>query len=768
MTFTENAIAYRPLSLPFLWKNLVSLPLLASLTISFYAFSVSISLLSVYANTLFENSLQDRLFLTAGQLIYDKKSEIIIAKDNVHMKYDGYTMLANRLSYNQKTKRIYGLGNVEIVEPNGNHIYAEEIDITNDFGEGFAKGLRIKTPDNTWISSESAQQFTRQRIIFNHGVYTACESVEEDPIWQAKAEKIIIDRTNQIVTYEKAYLEFLGKPIAYLPWFRHAYSNSNLKTGFQIPEFGYNDKLGVWYRQPYFIASGTSYDLTLTTTASHRKGLFVDMKWQHQLENGFYSLKASGMRHRSEKTLDSSPDKTKKIGGLIASNGKLKFNLPLPLILGWTILATTDSNFPFTFKLDEYNDEKFVNKIYLTGSYERSFFNLSARKYKIQITDSLILNYQEKVLPLFDYNYVTSDNYAGGEINLNVSVTNLDRDYGIESSVLTPLHEAYKKRTRISSDLIWKKTVITSEGLMLTPSFSMKGDWTKFNTTNPTMLKSILVSDFMPMAALEVRYPLLLRTKTSRHIIEPVMQMLIRPDLAHQTQGLYPDKEEVQRLVFDTNRLFSYNNFYGFDPIERGLRTNIGVQYSGIIQNGITFDALFSQSFHLNGQNPYALERNLERFIVVSGLKTERSDYVASLEVNTSSRLDVIANARFDKDKFTPQRAETRINYRTQTLSFSTNYTYIQPMNHYESPLSNQYIGISTNYKFKKNWNLLSSALFNIHQNKIIEDYLRLSYNNNCFNFSLEFSEEKSYDSLNEIRRSVTFNISLRTIGDYQ
>jgi hypothetical protein len=48
-----------------------------------------------------------------------------------------------------------------MIEPTGNRIYADDLDITDDFADGFVNALRIETPDNTRIAAESAERSGR-------------------------------------------------------------------------------------------------------------------------------------------------------------------------------------------------------------------------------------------------------------------------------------------------------------------------------------------------------------------------------------------------------------------------------------------------------------------------------------------------------------------------------------------------------------------------------------------------------------------------------
>ena len=129
-----------------------------------------------------------KLLLAADELIYDRDVDTITAQGKVQIDYDGNRLVAREVTYDQKTGRLLATGNVQIIQKDGNQIFAEKIDITDDFKDGFVNALRVETTDDTRFAAESAERQGGNVTIFNQGVYTACEPCvehpEKAPIWQ--------------------------------------------------------------------------------------------------------------------------------------------------------------------------------------------------------------------------------------------------------------------------------------------------------------------------------------------------------------------------------------------------------------------------------------------------------------------------------------------------------------------------------------------------------------------------------------------------------
>ncbi len=99
------------------------------------------------------------------------------------------------------------LGDIEFIDPRGNRLYADQLDVTDNFGQGFVQALRIETADNTRLAAESAERVNADIMVLNKGVYTACEPCkdhpERPPTWQIKAEKVIENGKTHTIRLEK-------------------------------------------------------------------------------------------------------------------------------------------------------------------------------------------------------------------------------------------------------------------------------------------------------------------------------------------------------------------------------------------------------------------------------------------------------------------------------------------------------------------------------------------------------------------------------------
>jgi LPS-assembly protein len=166
---------------------------------------------SAYAQQLdlgLETSPDAEMLLEADTLVYDRDRDTISAVGGVQIDYDGHRLVADRVTYDRTTARLIASGRVEIVDRDGNRFFADEIDITDDFRDGFVHALQVHTADDTYFAAESAERVSGTLTTFRRGIYTACRPCEErpdkPPIWRIGAQKIIWDGQARTVRFERA------------------------------------------------------------------------------------------------------------------------------------------------------------------------------------------------------------------------------------------------------------------------------------------------------------------------------------------------------------------------------------------------------------------------------------------------------------------------------------------------------------------------------------------------------------------------------------
>ena len=431
-----------------------------------------------------------QMLLEADQLVYDNDANTVTAVGGVQIDYGGNRLVAKRVTYDRKSGRLIASGDVAMVDSSGTKIFSQEVDITEDFGDGFVNALRVETVDKTYFAAESAKRERGILTTFNNGVYTACEPCEEKPdkapIWRVKAKKIIWNGQAKTIRFEHSRFEMFGLPIAYFPAFEVPDPTVKRKTGFLMPGIAYKKELGVGFNIPFYIALSPTYDLTLHGRYYTKQGFLGMAEWRQRFNNGQYNLRIAGIHQEDPGgfqfgTVDAGPSAAdpNKNRGMVGSKGDFVINPRWSF--GWDILVQSDKNFSYTYGIPGYSSYVQQSQVYLTGLHDRNYFDLRGMRFQVQeeYLEGSVSARSEKqpwVLPTLDYAYTPDEPVFGGELNFDVNarVINRSRFDGVPS---TPsIRGVEGTNSRLTAEAEWKKSIITDGGLVITPMFDVRGD----------------------------------------------------------------------------------------------------------------------------------------------------------------------------------------------------------------------------------------------------------------------------------------------------
>lgn len=766
-----------------------------------------------------------QMLLEADSLIYDQDNNTVIAAGGVQIEYGGNRLVADKVTYNRKTQRLTATGNVHIVESGGNNIYTEEIDVTDDFRDGFVNTLRVETVDKTYFAAESAERKEGMITTFNNGVYTACEPCEEKPdkapIWRVKSRKIIWNGTAKTIRFERASFELFGLPIASLPFFEIADPTVKRKSGFLFPSFSYNSELGAGVSIPYYFALSPTYDLTLTGTGYTKQGFLTEAEWRQRFNSGQYSFKIAGIHQQDPlafdlTTEDRGPDSDLTKGRyMVGTRGEFKINPRWTF--GWDILYQSDKNFSRTYAINGFNQGVHRSEVYLTGLGERNYFDLRFMRFQVQeeLRDEFRTNgpfggmvarndKQPWVLPSFDYSYTADQPVFGGELNVDLNSRTIkrdERDLAVDTRI--PASASYDRvfavrgiegtSHRTTAETEWKREFVTGSGLVITPLLHLQGD-ANFVDASGSSIAAIedmttypgdaangipgidaaanVRSEYfryMATAGLDVRWPVLFSTTSATHVLEPVAQIFARPNERYATTLGIPN-EDAQSLVFDASSLFERDKFSGYDRIEGGTRANLGVRYSGTFGNGWTTNAMFGQSYHLGGLNSYA-SPDLVNVGAFSGLETDQSDFVGLVGFASPNGYAGSLGGRFDEETFRMRRLESKLAYTSAPLSLNAKYAFIGAQPLYGFNDDRHEISLSAVKRLRDYWSVFGSGTYDLQQNLLVRNSFGVAYADECFTIALTYTESRNYvfQSTTDIEKNQTFgfNLSFRTLGDF-
>ena len=729
-----------------------------------------------------------QMLLEADTLVYDQDRNTVSAVGGVKIVYNGNRLFAQRVTYDRNTGRMVASGNVEIIETDGNRIYAQEVDITDDFANGFVNALRVESADETYFAAESARREGGSVTTFNNGIYTACEPCEEDPdrapIWRVKGRTIIWDGEARTVRFEHARLEFFGVPLAYLPVFEVPDPTVKRKSGFLVPSIGYTSNLGFSTRVPYYFALSPTFDLTVAASGYTKQGFLGEAEWRQRFNSGEYNLKIAGIHQFSPNAFPAGQlDRGLRNRGMVGTKGEFRINPRWTF--GWNVLVQSDKNFSNRYRIEGFNEYVHRSEIYLTGLHDRNYFDLSAYRFQVQepLPSSNVRSRSERqpwVLPSFDYSYTPDQPVLGGELNIDVNAQGIHRRrLSPDSTLIGPgsnISGLQGTSGRITAEAEWKRSFIAPGGLVLTPLLHGRSDGI-FTNLSPASVAAIgrtgMPADiraayyrYMATAGLEARWPILFSTTSSTHVLEPMGQVFARPDEPFGASVGIPN-EDAQSFVFDATTLFERDKFSGYDRIEGGTRANVGIRYSGAFGNGWSLTGIAGQSYQLAGRNSFA-SPDLVSAGAQSGLETSASDYVGLVGISAPFGLSASVGARFDERNFTWRRTDVTAAYTPPSgrLDLFGKYTFIQAQPQYGFPTDRHEATLGASVRVHRNWRVFGSGTYDFQSGVLVSNSIGFSYDDECFTYLMALNDTRNRTT-RALKRNISFTVKLRTLGEF-
>ncbi|WP_334146299.1 LPS-assembly protein LptD [Hyphomicrobium sp.] len=685
------------------------------------------------------------LYLQGDELIYDNAGNRVIARGNVEIYYNKNVLTADQVIYDRSANTLTASGNVELKEANGNIIRADNYTLTDDFRDGFVQSLSVVTRDNSRITASRGERREGNITEFSDATFTACKSDgNTPPLWCVGARRIIHDQQAGTISYQDAEFRLFGTTVAYLPYFEHPDPSVKRKTGFLAPGFGNSNDLGFFTEIPYYFALSPQFDFLFNPRYMTDQGVMWQGEWRHKLASGEYTVSFAAIDQDADK-LPSGNQNLDGWRGSLETHGR--FSLASWWSYGWNAIIESDDTFRRFYKLDSVLLTDRINDIWLVGQGDRSYF--SAKLY--QFGGLLVEDNDETeslVHPIIDHNYVFKDPIVGGELRWRSNALSFSRsDTANQSKDFIS-----QDMNRFITEIKWRRRFTDAIGITYTPFGEVRGDVYQINYEDFSAPGVDLDDTFLRGLATggaTVSYPWVANAGATSHVIEPIGQIVAHN--SHVDQALYPN-EDAQSLIFDDTNLFDTTKFSGYDRLETGVRANVGVQYT--FQGPVGYArVLAGQSYHLSGDNAY--NENSLTFNPQSGLETDTSDYVLGAYLAPTDVFRVISQSRFDEDDLTLRRQDLSAVFSYGPLLAGTTYTYGSVfLNDAGTPTydeQEEILGYAT-LRLTDRWTLSGSLRYDLDNDKVLTDSIRLAYLDECFMLSATYSETFITDEERDIR----------------
>jgi LPS-assembly protein len=574
--------------------------------------------------------------LNADNVSYDTRLEVVTATGHVEISDEHRILLADEVSYNVREGIVRASGNVSLLEPNGDVIFVEYLELDDSLRTGVIRSIRILLANNARLAANGARRFENGDTEFAKAVYSPCmlckEAPEKPPLWQIKAARVVHDAEAREVRYKDAVLEVFGVPVAYTPYFSHPDPTVKRRTGFLAPRFGSSDALGFQVETPYYIELGPSRDLTLAPIVTSKERAVMQAEYRALTSTGGYHLEGSGTYVRARDGSNNELDHDEVRGHIFA---KGRFDIDEHWRWGFDGNRASDDTYLRRYNFS--NTHTLTSDLYVERFERRDYFHASTVAFQgLRASDDLGLT--PYVTPLIEYQTMSEPGPLNSYYTLGLSGVSLNRTEGTDTSRMSargfwnlpymgPIGDFYTLTAGITGDVYWMGD-IGQGGVPL-------------DDTDDGFEARVL-----PHVGLTWRYPFVRHGTNYRQIVEPIVQVAYAPDDGRADE--IPNEDSIS-VEFDDSNVFELNRFPGYDRIETGLRLNYGIKASMYTGWGGYGSLLLGHV--LRGSDNTDFDTN-------SGLVRETSDLVAALTLSPVEYLDLVTRVRLDPNDLSVRRNE--------------------------------------------------------------------------------------------------------------
>ncbi|MBF0373221.1 MAG: LPS-assembly protein LptD [Alphaproteobacteria bacterium] len=579
------------------------------------------------------------VLLMADEVSHDRELDIVTARGHVEIAQQGRVLLANAVTYNLKRDLITATGDISLLEPSGEVMFADYVELTGDLKTGVAEQIRLRLADNSRMAAVRGTRSGGVTSTMERAVYSACQDCPTDPsrplVWQIKADRVVHDQTTKDIQYYDARIEMFGVPVAYTPYLSHPDPTVKRRSGFLPPSMGRGEDMGATIQIPYLYVLSPSQDFTFAPIFSSDEGAVLYGDHRVRFQNG-------EARTRASVTEDSNGE----VRGHI--DAQARFDLNETWRAGYEIARSTDDTYMRRYGFQR-GQPWLVSRPYVEAFGSRTHLLAEAFSFQgLRETDDP--GQSPFVLPSIQYSSAGEPGRFGGYWTMDASLLSLTRDEGTDSH-------------RISMEAGYTLPYTAPAGDIYTFRASLRGDG--YRVADLPGDEDGFAGRVVPEASLEWRYPFTRDRGTVQEVLEPIVLGAISP--IGQNPDTIPN-EDSRFIRFDPNNLFDPNHFTGLDLVEGGPRLTYGMRYGVYGEQGGYSSILVGQSWRLNEMALFQPEH---------GLDENFSDLVGKIVVSPGPWLDVAYSFRIDESDFQRHYDELSLSVGAKAARLWADYLFV-------------------------------------------------------------------------------------------
>ena len=597
--------------------------------------------------------------LTADEVSNDRELGIITARGSIDAHQGRRHLQADVLSYNSRHSMIAASGHVVLVEPSGDVVRTDYLEITDDFADGLAKQIQYMAADKSRVTAPSMTRAGGNRTDFDKASYTPCEPCKDHPdrapVWQVNADRVTHKQDEQSVEYRDAWLDVAGVPVAYVPYLSTPDPTVRRRSGFLTPTFAGSTTLGESVTTPYYLVVSPQEDFTffprwmLGQITHGANADTADQAVLNRLNLGVQE-RWTGYRGAGDNMFSITENPTThQIRGMI--NAKMVVDVNDTWRTGYNVMRLSDDTYARVYSYMIPGDKPWLSsRAYGEGFWDRDYAVVEAYSFQ-GITPGIDAATQAPwVMPHGSFSHVSSPG-------------KWDDTWTWTADTLTYMRQAGTSASRINNNVAWNLPYRDALGQDWRVTSAVRVDG--YHSDDYSTYGSTYAGRAMPSLAVNWKYPFTNTSNSFPQTISPLGMVAVSPNGGNPSH--IPNEDSIDYELDDTN-IFQSNRIVGLDRVEGGARGAYGLRWTGYTRQG---------SVLLQMAQGWRAHQDYE-FDSITGWNGSLSDYVGRVSVDPGGNMRFTDRVRLDRDNLSAKRNEATIKVGPEALWGSVSYYYFE------------------------------------------------------------------------------------------
>ncbi|SIS56493.1 LPS-assembly protein LptD [Phaeovulum vinaykumarii] len=655
--------------------------------------------------------------------------DVLLAEGAVEVFYRGNHLTAESIRYDGKTDRIFVTGPLRLTEPGaeGAVILADQAEMSTDLRDGLLTGARMVLAREMQLAAATISRVSGRYTDLNRVVASSCRICADNPtpLWEIRADRLRHDTEKRQLLFDGAEFRALGLPIARIPHLRMPDPTVKRMTGFLTPSFRTTSGLGTGVKLPYFIVLGDHRDLTLTPYVSSDGMTTMGFRYRAATHSGLYAIEGALSRD------DLIADTTR---GYLFAQGR--FALPDGFSLGLDLQLASDRSYLLDYGISDADRLWSGITLERVRRTELTWARLG-QVYTMREGES---NDLEPVQAVDAHKIrVFRPALIGGELEFDLSAHAHRRP--------SDLDVAGRDMARLGFSAQWRRNALLPGGILAAGLFDVTGNIYRIGQDSRY---DETVSQTVPAAGVELRWPWVRQAGSAALVIEPVAQLL----WSDTTRPRVPNEDSLL-VEFDEGDLFSFSRFPGEDAREGGTRANLGISFTRFDAAGWSLGMTAGRVVRARAQAGFGTG---------SGLSGVQSDWLLAAHFASAGGLAVSNRALISGDFGDVTRNELRVAWSPgDDRSLSAGYLWMKPDLSEGRPSATSELTLDTTWRLSAGWSGRFASRYDFDAGRAARAGLGLRYENECV--TLDLSLSRRYTSSTSVRPETDFGVSVALAG---